>query len=476
MKCKKRKGLDLRRGTAIFLLLFMGWVYAGPAVGAQALAADTVRATVSYTKKIGYEGHATHNYRATVNGEKLIAYCVEPTKTTASKGTYNAEVCTNELVKKVLYYSYGYPGFSEKTSSYLSSVSRKSCYKGTTGNYILFHVLLSYAYDNKSSKSDAFHGMSSTSKKMFKKVIAKIETWPGPPDGGELNLSPSSVTAELNEESGMQETQGISLIADEENSIVVEIPKETILVKTFADGETEEFDSEDYDSVTISGGDSFAFKAPAEKEGTYTSPEMAETESVFQAYVIKKSAKQDLVFAPEVGRTVSFDITWANEGEEPTESAGNEEEPTTENDEPATEPSDEPTTEADEPTTAADEPTTEADEPTTTADEPTTEADEPTTTADEPTTEQDQSRDEPTTESCDEPVIQPAGAEATEPSETETTEPMVKKEVQPAAGSEGKTDDSPMTGDEKHMALAFVLMGAALLGIGCTLVFRKSLL
>ncbi len=459
MKCKMRKELDLRRGTAIFLLLLMGWGYAGPAVGLQAFAADTVSAAISYTKKIKYESYQTHDYTVTVDGEKLIAYCVEPTKKTPSKATFNAERYNNNLVRKVLYYSYGYPGYSERMVGLLNTVTRKSCYKGTTGNYNLCHILLSYAYDNKNSKTDAFHGMSKSSKDMAKRVFAIVEKWPDPPAAGELSLSPSSVTAEYNEESGLQETQQITLNADADNTIVVEIPEETVLVKTFADGKTEEFDSEDYESVTLAGGESFVLKAPRGKDGTYTSPEMIETDGSFQPYIIRKDVKQNIIFAPDVGRTVSFDVTWAP-SEEPTEPAGetDKEEPTTEA---ATEPS------------SSEEPSS---EPVTTQPQ-TGPATEPETTS-QPTEEQT-TKPEPMDQSSEEPTRKP------EPTTDVTTEPcgQIETTTHPPAEtqksqavSKEDSDSSPMTGDEKHMLLAFVLMAASILAIGCTLVFRKTLL
>ena len=316
MMCKKRKGLDLRRGIAIFLLLIMGWSGAGLVAGPEAFAASSVSAKVSYTKVIAYENGRTHDYKVTVKGEKLAAYCVEPTKERPLKSTFTAKTNDNALMNKVLYYSYGYPGFSSKTKDYLVGVSRKACYKNTNGNIVISHVLLSYAYDSKSSSTDAFYGMSSDSKTMAKKVMSKVESWPAPVRNAKVSLSSTVVTAVYNQETDMQETPAIELKGSKENSIQVAVPQDTILVKISAEGEEEDFDSETESTVTITVGESFYFRAPLDMEGTYQSPDMQGKAKGFQAYMIRKDGHQNIIFGlEENSNSVSFQINWSPSGD-----------------------------------------------------------------------------------------------------------------------------------------------------------------
>ena len=596
MMCKKRKGLDLRRGIAIFLLLLMGCTGAGMVSGTEAFAASSLSAKVSYTKLINYEGTCTHDYKVTVKGDKVVAYCTEPTKERLLKNTFTAKPNNNALMNKLLYYSYGYPGFSSKTKDYLAGVSRKSCYKNSSGNYALFHVLLSYAYDSKSSDTDAFVGVSSDSKSMMKKVLTKIESWPAPLRDASISLSKTVVTAAYDESSDMQVTPKIKLKGNAANSIKVAVPQDTILVRVNASGTEKDYDSESVSSVTVNGGESFYFRAPKDKEGTYQSSGMKGTAKAFQAYMIRKDGKQNLIFAVnEESNSVAFKINWSPsadadlstsaseketgakeidpdgqvtivdevnyEGLEPgkeytirgrmmdksTEDeitgvtgettftpeassgtaivefvidseqlagrslvafedlycgetlisshedindeaqtvtltgepvplpGGDTEEPTESEqpteDEQQMEVEDEQTTAESEQPTEADQPTeAESEQPTAESEQPTAESEQPTAESEQPTAESEQptEAEQPTTEANH---LTPV-AEIEQPT-TQSVSPS--KPAKTAAVSGESAGVSPMTGDEKHLVFAFVLMAAALLAAGCTLVFRKSL-
>lgn len=98
-------------------------------------------AKLGNTGKLIYEEFHTQKFYVKCNGQTVKAYCVEPTKQLKKQKSYVAKPYNNELMRKALYYSIGYPGYSEKTAGYLAGVSRKSCYKGDNGVYLsLIHI------------------------------------------------------------------------------------------------------------------------------------------------------------------------------------------------------------------------------------------------------------------------------------------------------------------------------------------------
>ena len=416
MISKKRKGLDLRRGIAIFLLLAMGWCTVNVATTCEAFADETMKVDFVRGDKVVYENYHTYLYSAIYDGRKLTAYCMEPKKTGLETGEYNVSGYDAALVRKVLYYSYGYPGFEKKTAGYLENVEREECYKGDNGCYALCHLLLAYAYDNKSSKTDAFKGLKSGSRDMIKSVMSEIERWEDPPESGEFRLSDDRVKASYNKEKDVQETPEITLDADPDNSMTVELPNRTKLIKTTSTGKTEEFDSEDTESITIAGGESFKFTASKDMDDSYTSPDMEEENGGFKPFMIKQSKKQATVFGVSEKRKVSFEIEW-----EPVALEANPSERSTD----------------------------------ATTIEPTTEASSETTTA----------------KSVETTTAAPVAATSETPSKPSVTPVNATDTV---AATYDTDYDSPMTGDETHLVLAFLGIIGAMLTTGCCIAFGKG--
>lgn len=309
MFCEERKGLDLRRGIAIFLLLAMGLSGFWPLAADRAFAADSVKVNFTYTKKIEYGNVYTYDFKAVYGGENKIAYCVRPRVLRLDKGSYTATAC-DSLTRKLVYYSYGYPGYNGKTKAYLADVNSGNLFAGTNGQMILFHRILSYPYDKTSDKSLALYKLTAAEASLVVKMYNAMKSWPDPPAGGQLAFDKSSVKASVNSETGLKETEMIKLNADAKNDITVQIPEGTSMVKQCADGTTETFSAKTVKAANISGGDSFRFTAPVEKTGTYKSPAMSESQSVFNAFIIKNTNKQDTVFGLQQKRTVAFEINW----------------------------------------------------------------------------------------------------------------------------------------------------------------------
>ena len=283
-----------------------------------------VKAKLSYSKKVSYESFYTRNYTVKVDGEKQIAYCVQPKNYPPSKGSHNAYSCTRELLNKALYYSYGYPGYEKETKAYLAGVDLKKCYTKSTGAYAFCHITLSYIYDGCSSKSDAFMGVSVGTKKKVKAFVAKIKTWDDPPSAS-LSLSRTSLEADWNSEKNVQITGATTLNGTSGNEIHVEIPEGVTMVRksgdevrAFAapdDAEAGVQSVDEDDTVTVSSGDSFYFRAPYDVRGEYESPVMAGSVQDFQGFLIKVSGKQNQVFGMTTnGDAVQFSVQWAEVG------------------------------------------------------------------------------------------------------------------------------------------------------------------
>ena len=309
MICEKRKGLDLRRGIAIFLLLAMCWYVTGPLAAAEAFAADSVKVNFTYTKKITHSNVYSYDFKAVYGKESKIAYCVKPKVLRLEKGAYTAAACNAEI-RKLVYYSYGYPGYTAKTKSYIASNNSDKVFAGTNGQLILFHRVLSYPYDSTVNKKLALYKLTKKEAAFVKKMYKAMKSWPAPPSGGSLSLSQKSVKGTFNSKTGLKETGVIKLNADAKNNITVTIPEGTNMIKQYANGSKETLSSSKVKAVTIAGGDSFRFTAPASKTGTYKSPAMTESQGVFNAYIIKKANRQDTVFGLLKKRSVAFDINW----------------------------------------------------------------------------------------------------------------------------------------------------------------------
>lgn len=271
----------------------------------KATAAANKTVKLFHTKKIKYESYFTHDFTVKCDGKNIPAYCIEPDVRWGGEKNYTAKPYNASLMRKALYYSYGNPGYSQKTSAYLAKVSRKACYKGKDGVYALCHIMLSYVYDGKKTGGGAFKGCSSATKTVVKNFVKAIESWPDPP-GSDIGLSVNSVKAEWNEETMMQETPEITVTGSKGNTIAVPVPDGASVVKNGeCTGEGR---------VTVAVGESFSLAASAEVRGSYKSPEIAGSVKQFQPYLIAPKGKQSQVFSVSTSNYVSYSVKWEDFG------------------------------------------------------------------------------------------------------------------------------------------------------------------
>lgn len=275
----------------------------------------TDKVVLTYTKKIRYEDFFTRNYRVKYDGKTKIAYCVQPKEDPPSPGSWTAKEYNNKLMKKALYYAYGYPGYDKKTSGYLSKKDMDEDYEDDEGAYALSHLVLSYFYDKQSVNSDAFLGVSNNTKKLIKLVADKIENdWPDVPDDSTLTLNRTTSKATWDSKDQLQKTDVFKLKGHSDNRIVVSVPENATMYRT-SDGITKKYSrsSEAAKTVKVYGGDSFYFTAASSVKGSYESGELVGNLTDFQPYIISVTGKQNIVFCG-VGEkdSVAFSIEWEN--------------------------------------------------------------------------------------------------------------------------------------------------------------------
>lgn len=291
----------------------------------KAISSDNV--TFTYNKVIRYENFFTRNFTVSYDGKSKVAYCIEPKADPPDKGSHTAMKYDNRLMTKALYYSYGYPGYEKNTKPYLDKCSMHDDYRGTDGAYAISHLLLSYLYDNKSDSSDAFEGVSASTKKLIKQLAIDMEkNWPEVPEDASLSFDITQASAQWNKERQIQETPVITLKGHRDNKISVTVPSGVTMVKLSGNelneytsgtaGTTDtESHSEELQTVDVYGGDEFYFTAPAAIKGQFQSGQLIGSLQDFQTYLIKVSSKQDIMYCGDGGKdAVSFSIDWIDVG------------------------------------------------------------------------------------------------------------------------------------------------------------------
>ena len=205
-------------------------------------------------EEVFYEGYSTFYYY--IDG--TLGYCLEPKRSSPHDGTYTSKQLTNDtLLSKTLYYAYGNPGYQK----YLKPVFGEN-WQEKKKAYSLSHCILSYVYDECKDSSDAFLGLSDTMKQKVKSCTAKIKTFPKIPDP-DIAFSEKTLTAVYDKNEKVQKTKTITCKGDEDNSIVLKLPADVILVN-------ETKGTKKTGNVTVYGGDRFYLKCPVGKWNAQT--------------------------------------------------------------------------------------------------------------------------------------------------------------------------------------------------------------
>lgn len=284
-------------------------------------APDSSNVVLTYNKIIRHEDWFTRNFTISYNGKTKVAYCIEPKDAPPDKGSHTAVRYDNRMMTKVLYYCYGYPGYEKNTKQYLAKCTLSSDYKGDDGAYVISHLLLSYFYDGKNSSSDAFKGLSASTRSLIASMAADLENnWPEVPQDASLSFDITQADAQWNKNKQIQETPVLTLNGHKDNKVSVPIPQGATMIKLsnnelteYAPGSGGETDTQQM--VDIYGGDEFYFTAPASMTGHFESGQLIGSLQEFQPYLIKVSDKQDIMYCGDGARdSVSFSVNWIDVG------------------------------------------------------------------------------------------------------------------------------------------------------------------
>ncbi len=279
--------------------------------------------TIKASKRIRCEGFKASYFKATCGDVTAVAYCVEPNVKSGKVSNKKVNAYNDALMRKVLHYSYGYPGYNKRTKAYLDSLDMLECYGNKDGRYVFCHLMLSFVYDGEKEGSSAFRGCSEKTRKNIKDLLAEIKSWPEPDSEAALRFSDESVRAEWKFDKDYQITPPITLLANSrDNYITVDVPENVTMYRYAAGADNncldaasaDMFNSGDED-IIVRGGESFRFSAPSAVKGTYQSPVMRGAISTTQPYLLHLTDKQDRIFGLEDYSSVAFRVEWVEFGD-----------------------------------------------------------------------------------------------------------------------------------------------------------------
>lgn len=296
---------------------------AGSIVIFEGSAKPSATVTIKASKRIKCEGFKASYFKATCGDVTAVAYCVEPAVKSGKVSNKQVNAYNDALMRKVLHYSYGYPGYNKRTKAYLDSLDMPECYGNKDGRYVFCHLMLSFVYDGEKKGSSAFRGCSEKTKQNVKDLLAEIKSWPEPDSEAALKLSSESVRAEWKFDKDHQATPPITLLANSrENHIFVDVPEGVTMYRYAAGADNSSLEATSADmynsgdkDIIVRGGESFRFSAPSSVKGTYSSPVMKGAISTTQPYLLHLTKKQDRIFGLEDFASVAFNIEWVKFGD-----------------------------------------------------------------------------------------------------------------------------------------------------------------
>ena len=258
--------------------------------------AKMVRGTeIMYPSDLG----SWSTFKYTVNGR--IAYCLEAKKSSPKAGSFAQSVLENNPgLTKAIYYGYGGPGDVSATfyPNYSANV-----------RYVLTHIATSYFYSGDYGAATYKCSSSGLSKYRVREWIDYLAGLEDPPSAV-ITLSAHNLEV-IAIENGVQRTNTTTLEADHRNTITLDLP-ENVTYHNKDTGETQTGGQ-----VTISGGTTFYFTAPASVSGTWETDRMPGSIAIiWKAIIVATGTKTQHLgsYATETyGGSVAFSVSWKSQ-------------------------------------------------------------------------------------------------------------------------------------------------------------------
>ena len=204
-------------------------------------------------------GHSTWAYTVYLDGQTTQAYCLNPASQPPESGTFKVfDVDASADFAKVLYYGSSMSGDYNFWSKYYPQYTTDE-YRGL--RFIVNHLASSKMHGSTQWISN----VTATGEKLTEELVAYAKSCPAVPKT-DMSLSNSNVRASIVMEDNVQRTPEITLNADVQQTVVIDLPDYLKLVNVTTDKK-----SSAGAKISIKGGDTFYFEAPIDQEGSWNS-------------------------------------------------------------------------------------------------------------------------------------------------------------------------------------------------------------
>lgn len=140
-----------------------------------------INAELPVTKSYGnMRGADTMNVNLNFDGigeysvDGIATFCLEPTQQYPPSGSYTATKTNDSLLRSMLYYGYGGPGYSSALGMENQLQPGQRTYA-----YVLTHMALAYIYDGCSDDTDSFDGLGDDVIAQLKSIVVQANVYAG---------------------------------------------------------------------------------------------------------------------------------------------------------------------------------------------------------------------------------------------------------------------------------------------------------
>ena len=273
--------------------------------------------------------YGTSRFWITINGVRYDAYCVEPLRSSPTKGDNDKyesliPISSSSLLTKIYYY-----GSVEGTENFFSKVHKDF---SSDKKYIINHLALSYVYWDEvlddSTKNQyisngvkqetyAFYGANETAKQLAMELISYANSKPSMPTAVIKMNNSNDVTLQAYLDGNRQRTDVIQYTSDNQQSVTFTLPEGIKFHKITSSGE----ETIDSGNVTLSGNMEFYFSATLDQKESFTQKLQGVLTKDYSVYTIKtkdrvpsgdKSQDLALIYGTTEGTSISFTVNWVN--------------------------------------------------------------------------------------------------------------------------------------------------------------------